>query len=483
MKKSLFYILIFILTIGELPAKKWTNPLTLSNEWELYGIGDPYILKHRGLFYLYCSTRDRTEGVKCFVSKNLIDWSPAYMCSTDPITRGAYAPEVVYWNGMFYMYTSPAGDGHFVLASTSPTGPFTRISGNLGKTIDGTVFIEDDGSWYFYHAGGGDGGIQGCPMINPTSIGNGKNIGVSMDNNWTEGPTLIKRNGVYYMIYTGNHVISPGYRIDYAKNTSGPLATFTPQARQNPILVNTEGTNIGLGHGSAFIGPDLDSYYYVYHSLAGDYGVGPYRRFNFDRIAWNGDKMTILGPTIWAQQAPEMPTAYDYFDREEIGTDWTMPNGGNWGIYNSELMYQDKIDDSSETWRKAIYTTATESNYTAEFNLKEVKRHNDNARYGAVFGYTDERNYGIALLHSKINRLEINFQINGIWGVRKMIALPAEYNHTKWHSIRIEKSGTTYKFFIDGLLKSTLTSNLGAGKIGYLSSWSHNDFGYIAFSN
>ncbi|OJV34744.1 MAG: hypothetical protein BGO29_09940 [Bacteroidales bacterium 36-12] len=483
MKKNFLYLLFFIFTFGEVSAQKWTNPFTLGNEWGQYGIGDPYILKYNGSYYLYCSTRDRTEGVKCFVSKDLVNWSAAYMCSTDPITRGAYAPEVVYWNGTFYMYTSPAGNGHYVLTSTSPTGPFTRVTENFGKSIDGSVFIEDDGTWYFYHAGGGGGGMQGCTMSSPTTVGAGRNIGVSMNNDWTEGPTLIKRNGVYYMIYTGNHVISKGYRIDYAKNTSGPLATFTPQAKQNPILVNTEGTNVGLGHGSAFIGPDLDSYYYTYHSLAGDYGWGPYRRFNYDRIAWNGDKMTILGPTVWAQEAPEMPTGYDFFERAEIGSDWTMPNGGNWGIYNSELMYQDKFDDTEETWRKALYITETESNYTAEFTAKEVSRHNDNAKYGAVFGYTDEQNYGIALFRSKTNQIEINFQINGVWGTPKMVNLPAGYDYTKWHSIRIEKSGTNYKFFVDGMLKNTSTSALGAGKIGYMNSWSHSDFGYIAFSN
>ncbi|HEY6914165.1 MAG TPA: family 43 glycosylhydrolase, partial [Paludibacter sp.] len=474
-------LLLFLALNLVASAQTWTNPLTLSGEWFQYGIGDPYILKYRGTYYLYCSTKDNNTGIKCWSTKDFVTWSGAITCSTDPITKSAYAPEVVYWNGTFYMYTSPAGGGHYVLSSTSPTGPFTVVTGNVGKSIDGSVFINDDGSWYFYHADGN--GIMGCPMTNPTTIGADINMNARMGNNWTEGPTVIKRNGVYYLIYTGNHVISKGYRIDYAKNSAGPVSSYTPQAAQNPILIKTEGSFVGLGHGSAFIGPDLDSYFYCYHNLAGDYGVGPYRRLNFDRIAWNGDKLLLLGPTTWAQQSHQKADMSDFFQRSEIGTDWTMPNGGNWSLVSSDYMMQDISNETSESWHKALYSKPTAENYTAEFTLKEEHRDNNAARFGAVFGYTDEQNYGIAVLHSFTNQLEVNFLINNVWGTAQYYTLPTGYNYNAWHSIRIEKWGVTYKFFVDGMLKSSLISNLGAGKVGYMSSWSHADFGYIAFSN
>ena len=479
MRKSILFLFCLI-SLSSI-SQTWTNPYTLTGEWSLYGIGDPYIMKFNGTYYLYCSTKDNNTGVKCWSSNDLINWSAAITCSTDPITKSAYAPEVKYWNGTFYMYTSPAGNGHYVLSSTSPTGPFTVKTGNLGKSIDGDVFINDDAKWYFYHADGS--GILGCPMNSPTSIGADVSLNAQMGGQWTEGPCVIKRNGVYYLLYTGNHVISKGYRIDYAKNTSGPVSSYTPQSGQNPVLINSEGAFVGLGHGTAFIGPDLDTYYFTYHNLAGDYGVGPYRRLNIDRMAWNGDKLLILGPTTWAQQAPQLPDGSDYFTRTEIGSAWTMPNGGNWSILNQGTMVQDVSNEPVETWHKALYTTSTASNYTAEFTIKEEKRDSTNARLGAVFGYTDEMNYGIAVFHSYTNQFEINFLINNVWGTPTLVILPAGTNYTVWHNIRIEKSGVNYKFFADGLLKASLTSNLGAGKVGYMTSWSHGDFGYIAFSN
>lgn len=479
MNKSIFLILFLLLAAITAQSQTWTNPLTLTGEWDAYGIGDPYILKYRGTYYLYCSTKDNNIGVKCWSSKNLMNWSGPYMCSTDAITKGAYAPEVVYWNGKFYMYTSPAGNGHYVLSSISPTGPFAVVTTNLGKSIDGSVYINDDGNWYFYHASGS--GVLGCYMPNPTSFGTDVNLGACMGNNWTEGPCVFKRNGINYLFYTGNHVISQGYRIDYAKNTAGPISTYTPQSAQNPILINSEGSVVGLGHGSAFIGPDLDTYFFCYHNLQSKYG--PLRHLNFDRIAWNGDKLLMLGSTTWAQQAPAMPDVYDYFDRTDIGTNWTFPNGGNWSISNQEMLVQSLVGSSTDSIFKAIHDLSSESNYTAEFNLKEEQRNSTSAGFGAIFGYTDENNYGIALLHSYNNKLEVNFKLDGVWGVARNYALPSGYDYSFWHNLRIEKSESVYKIFVDKMLKSTVTSNLSGGKIGYITSNSQADFGFIAFSN
>jgi xylan 1,4-beta-xylosidase len=466
--KKLFIILL-VSIFSSTFAQTWINPSILD-------LGDPYIMKYRGTYYLY-SSNDEAQRLRCYSSKDLINWSSAIVCSVDPVIKGAYAPEVKYWNGIFYMYTSPYGNGHYVLTSTSPTGPFKAVTGNLGKVIDGDVFIDDDASWYFYHADGS--GILGCAMPGPTSIGADVYLNTQMSGQWTEGPCVIKRNGTYYLLYTGNHVLTNGYRTNYAKNTTGPIKPYT-QSAQNPVLINSEGSFVGLGHGTAFIGPDLDTYYFAYHNLINS---GESRHFNYDRMAWNGDKLLILGPTNWIQQDPQLADMSDYFNRTDIGSGWTMPNGGNWGIINQDYMAQDSSKEAIETWHKALNSTPTGSNYTAEFTLKEESRSNNAAKLGAVFGYTDESNYGIAVLHSFTNQLEINFLINNAWGTAQLINLPAGFNFSVWHSIRIEKSLSAYKFFVDGLFRTSLNSNLGAGKVGYMTSWSHADFGYIAFSN
>lgn len=128
---------------------------TIANQWEGYGIGDPFVMRYNGVYYLYCSTLDSELGVRAYKSADLIHWTPitgeglreGYV-SQDPVTKAAYAPEVYYWNGTFYMYTSPAGSGHYILTSDKPEGPFVKATNNFGMSIDGSVLIDDDESMY-----------------------------------------------------------------------------------------------------------------------------------------------------------------------------------------------------------------------------------------------------------------------------------------------------------------------------------------------
>lgn len=466
-------------------AYAYSNPFQLTDSWrwannDFYGEGDPYILKFNGTYYLYVSTVDDQTGVKVWSSTNLVDWTYRGLCSTDAITKAAYAPEVVYWNGMFYMYTSPGGGGHYVLTSSSPTGPFIRATSNVGMGIDGNVFIDDDGKWYFY--GTGSDQIVARPMPTPTTFGSPILTGLTMAG-WTEGSTTFKRNGKYYMTYTGNHVWSTAYRIDYATSSS-PTLGFTPAAGQNPVLIDTEGSNVGLGHNGIVKGPDLDSDYIVYHSHAHQgNAVYPGRKMNMDRIVWNGDKLLVLGPTATAQQNPELPDFQDRFNRTSIGTGWTNIGGGTWGIYNQELMWQDTIGNTS-TYRQ-VTTSGTASDYTAEFNMKQIKQGTSaNPVFGGVFSYTDESNYGVAVLNRNLNRLETNYVVGGVSQGWQYATLPSGYDYTKWHQIRVEKAGAAFTVYVDGMKKQTRSVNgLGGGKVGYTTTDAHADFGYVATSN
>lgn len=481
MKKLLPALMLGLLSYAPHSYSQVTNPRTLPQEWGEYGIGDPYILKFRGKFYLYCSTRDDQNGVKCWSSWDLASWNYEGLCvpNTVAISKGAYAPEVIYWNGTFYMYTSPAGNGHYILSSGSPTGPFTVQTGNLGRSIDGSVFIDDNAQMYFTYAGGS--GIQGATMSGPLSIsGAGTNLNGTSLNGWTEGSTLFKRNGLYYVTYTGNHVFSRGYRVEYGTATT-PLGTYTPGAN-NPIVLNTEGSFFGLGHSGSVIGPDLDTWFIAYHNLLGASSiVGPNRKLNIDPMGFNGNSLQVYGPTNWTQPSPALPTFYDRFDRTTIGGNWTNINGGNWGIYNQELMWQ---DNTAQQWYRQVTTATSAANYTAEFNMKEMARGGDAARFGAVFSYIDENTYGTALLSSFNNTLETDIKVGGASIGVNSIPLPAGWDYQKWHVIRVEKEGTTFRIYIDGMLKSTRTANITTGgKIGVTTYYDHADFGYTAFSN
>lgn len=458
----------------------YTNPIQMPESWhwdkgDFYGEGDPYILKFNGIYYLYTSTVDDKAGVKAWSSADLVHWEYRGLVTTELVTKAAYAPEVIYWNGQFYMYTSPAGRGHYVLKSDSPLGPFTVQTENKGMGIDGHVFIDDDGKWYFYSTGAGRINVR--PMSDPYTFGALADTGAEMKG-WTEGPTVVKRNGKYYMTYTGNHIWSKAYRVNYSSSIS-PMTGFTPASSQNPILINTEGNHVGLGHNSIVRGPDLDSDYMVYHNHA-----SPGRNMNLDRIVWNGDKMIVLGPTTSTQTDPEMPDFSDRFQRAALGKEWKAVNGGNWGIRNEESLYQDRLGDPL---RPYLITSKeeTENQYTAEFHMKQVEQGKSaNPLIGAVFSYKDKDNYGVAVLSRNHGTLETFFRVNGRDIGWEASPLPEDYDFTKWHEIRVEKGGSDYRIYVDGMLKQTRTiDRLGSGKVGYTTTDARADFGYVAFSN
>lgn len=268
----------------------YQNPIAKKGDF-----ADPFVLRYNGTYYLYCTNFD----LCCWSSTDLLHWhreGPVITPNTFP-GLVPFAPEVVYCNGSFYMYTSPSGIGHYVLKSKSPTGPFEKISGNVGHAIDGSIFIDDDGKWYFYWAG--YEGIWGCEMPSPTEFGKPVLTGAFL-HGWTEGPFVCKRDGIYYMTYTGNHYLSKGYRINTAWSRN-PLTGYQDDPYQP--FVHTQGSSVGLGHSSTVLGPDLVSHYLIYHNL----NLDASRDLNIDRQLWHRETTQFLGPTRTAQPAPNLP--------------------------------------------------------------------------------------------------------------------------------------------------------------------------------
>ncbi|MCZ8519591.1 MULTISPECIES: hypothetical protein [Paenibacillus] len=81
------------------------------------------------------------------------------------------------------------------------------------------------------------------------------------------------------------------------------------------------------------------------------------------------------------------------------------------------------------------------------------------------------------------NEPQTQFRIGGVDQGGVTTALPAGYDYTKWHSLRVEKADSAFKIFVDGMLKQTRSYAMGGGKIGYTTQDAHADFGYAAFSN
>jgi|GEM_PF-1412486 len=285
--------------------KLFGNPRPLPDLWDGHEIGDPFMMRFDGRFYLYCSSHGAGPGIKCWTSDDMIDFTyRGYVCEDERVW-GAYAPEVCYIAGRFYMVTSPRGSGHYLLRAPSPLGPFEIISDNLGLGIDGSLFVDDDGRSYFYRASAQ--GVRVHDMPSPDRIDvHSRVIGASWLGHWTEGPMVVKRDDRYFLTNTGNHVLSRGYHVDYFVSHDGPDRGYYAMKEQQ-LLLETRDEYHALGHSSTCVGPDMDTLYIVYHkNILDEWNRPKHRSMCIDRLFFNGDRM-YTNASWWPQRPPRAP--------------------------------------------------------------------------------------------------------------------------------------------------------------------------------
>lgn len=217
-----------------------------------------------------------------------------------------WAPEIHRVGEGFVAYFTSVNGANILSigAASAPaaTGPFTVGAAPLVEHADGVIdasfFEDDDGSrWLTYKIDGnahgratpifirqlsGDG-LSFAPASQPVQIL--VNDGGTWEGGVVEAQWLVKRDGVYYLFYSGN-VYDHRYRTGVARATSllGPYEKMGP-----PILANNA-TWVGPGHGSVIVTGGLD--YFVYHAWrnAGDgtHLQASGRHVLVDRITWEG---------------------------------------------------------------------------------------------------------------------------------------------------------------------------------------------------
>ena len=311
--KQLLLLLLLSILICSTSAEDYTNPMNLENQYgpisanaDDYGIGDPFVMRYNGMYYLYPSTCE--DRVKVWTSRDLIHWNYEGYCTKGRDVYFAYAPEVCYWRGSFYMITSPRGAGHYILKSDSPLGPFELITANFGHSIDGSFWKLDDGKLMILFPD--NWVIKSAVLDEKTMLPSrtSSTTGATLKH-WTEGPGLIRRGDWYYLTFTGNHVCSTGYKVAFASRKDSPKGNFI-QREDSTLLVNSVYGDAfkGLGHSSNVIGPDLDSLYTAYHSLVSL--EGPARMYNLDRLLTNGGLLYTTGPSCSPMPVPAMPDVW-----------------------------------------------------------------------------------------------------------------------------------------------------------------------------
>lgn len=241
-------------------------------------LADPFIMLHEGTYYAYGTHAD--DGIEVYTSDDLQTWKYKGMALQKKdvwADRWFWAPEVYEVNGKFYMYYS--ADEHICVATAdSPAGPFRQeVKQPIWdeKSIDTSLFIDDDGTPYLYFVRFTDGNVIWVAEMNDDLTGIkqetlkecirvGEPWELSQDKpaKVAEGPSILKKEGVYYLIYSANHFESKNYGVGYATSDSpmGPWRKY----EGNPILQRADGLT-GTGHGAPFCCKD-GSWKYIFHA-------------------------------------------------------------------------------------------------------------------------------------------------------------------------------------------------------------------------
>lgn len=298
-------------------------------------MGDPFAFKSNGSYFLIGTTSPAT-GFLCYESKDLLTWKSAGWAWKKPddcwATAPFWAPEVKEYRGKFYMTYSGLVPGSnpprllmALAVSDNPAGPYQDLHApwfDPGySTIDGHIFVDDDGTPYLYFSrnGGREGYSYGCnygvaleqdlskPVGTPVQLMEASQEWERINwdtNRCNEGPTVLKHGGKYYMTYSANQTSLPGYGVGYATADS-PLGPWT-KAAENPILAGNASIGVSSpGHNSIVATPADDGLLIFYHTHADPAHPSQDRVVNMDRLEFTADgKLRVEGPTRTPQPLP-----------------------------------------------------------------------------------------------------------------------------------------------------------------------------------
>src|SRR5690554_4469868 len=270
MKISRFLVLLSVVVLLFACNNSEKNDQENDEVLTLVDLADPFIMLHGDLYYAYGT--NSPDGIEVYTSDDLKEWKKEQNLALHKDNsygdRWFWAPEVYNVNNKFYMYYS--ADEHMCVAtSDSPLGPFVQDDNKPmiedEKTIDNSLFIDDDGTPYLFFDRFNDGlniwvaELQDdLKTVKKETMHKCINVSQEWEEVWprvNEGSFVVKHNGIYYMTYSANSYESQFYGIGCATATDimGEWIKYS----DNPLL-QMPGNLVGVGHSAMFKDKDGD---------------------------------------------------------------------------------------------------------------------------------------------------------------------------------------------------------------------------------
>ena len=292
--------------------------------------GDPFIIYDNGYYYVYATGLLNGKRTKDFKKWENTKDKTSYDYNN---RENFWAPEVFkygdYYYKIFSSFKKNSGVATIGLASSkSLNSSFTVKTYDIlgskfyNSVIDADILI-DGNNQYLYFAedqikknGTPTSSIYGIQI--KLSNGNCSVVGdahflkapdtdyekkslYTIGGIWNEGPSVIKHNSKYYLMYSSNFWASADYNVSYVVSDS-PLGPYYRPSGSN-VLLESVGSVIGPGHNNVFKSPSGELYTVYHVKDPSSTESGWQRSLAFDRIGFVGDKLFVNGPTYESSQS------------------------------------------------------------------------------------------------------------------------------------------------------------------------------------
>jgi beta-xylosidase len=259
---------------------------------------DPHAVVFGDTYYVY-PTSDKpnwqTTDFSAWSSKDLVHWKNEGIILD--VARDlswakirAWAPAMIERDGKYFFYFA-AEQKIGVAVSDQPAGKFVDALGRplvtpnrqiQGQVIDPFAFIDDDGQAYLYfgqrnlyvHKLGTDMITLAGPPLKMTPP------------HFNEGVFMIKRDGLYYFMWSENDARDVNYQVAYGISRS-PLGPI--EVPHDNVILQKRGRAVGTGHHSVVRVPGTDRWYIFYHRHAIPNGSGYIRETCLSEMEFGPD--------------------------------------------------------------------------------------------------------------------------------------------------------------------------------------------------
>jgi beta-xylosidase len=301
-------ILLLLLNAPAFSAEKlvFSNPV-LPGDYP-----DPSVIRVGDEYWATATTSEWAPLFPILKSKDLVQWehvANTFENRPDWSVGNYWAPEISEHKGTYYIYYVGRKRGGplsiAVATAPHPSGPWTDHGPMIGQeagSIDPVTIVDESGDRYLIWKEDGNSRKRPTPLwLQKLSADGTKLVGemkeimrndAIWEANLIEGPCVLRRNGWYYLFYSGNACCGRGCNyalgVARAKQLAGPWEKY----QHNPILAgNAEW--ICPGHGTV-VSDSSGRDFLMYHAYNAKAFVYVGRQGLLDEITWQPGGWPII---------------------------------------------------------------------------------------------------------------------------------------------------------------------------------------------